>query len=204
MDKSHRPHFWQVLLTAAVLCGGFALLMAVHTFVTDAPPEPTHIPAESHIVKEPTHAPAPTPAEPPAETAAPEGPAETTAPEENGEIFSKDYIGSGYKTIYNTYLKATSNTLEYGLTAKGEGYYIVNDTENAVEILQYDRESANGSCGLYVYERCEKDAYGGWSQQEAQILNIYAYRYWEDIAVASGKTDWGDAPSREYSELTGE
>ena len=130
--------------------------------------------------------------------------AETTAPEENGELFSKDYIGSGYKTIYNTYLKATSNTLEYGLTAKGDGYYIVNDTEDAVEILQYDRESANGSCGLYVYERCEKDAYGGWSRQEAQILNIYAYRYWEDIAVASGKTGWGDAPSREYSELTGE
>jgi hypothetical protein len=73
-----------------------------------------------------------------------------------------------------------------------------------VEILQYDRESANGSCGLYVYERCEKDAYGGWSRQEAQILNIYAYRYWEDIAVASGKAGWGDAPSREYSELTGE
>ena len=73
-----------------------------------------------------------------------------------------------------------------------------------MEILQYDRESANGSCGLYVYERCEKDAYGGWSRQEAQILNIYAYRYWEDIAVASGKTGWGDAPSREYSELTGE
>ena len=69
---------------------------------------------------------------------------------------------------------------------------------------KYDRESANGSCGLYVYERCEKDAYGGWSRQEAQILNIYAYRYWEDIAVASGKTGWGDAPSREYSELTGE
>ena len=35
-------------------------------------------------------------------------------------------------------------------------------------------------------------------------MNIYAYRYWEDIAVASGKTGWSDAPSREYSELTGE
>ena len=204
MDKSHRPHFWQILLAVAVLCGGFALLMAVHTFVADAPPEPTHVPAGSHIAEEPTHAPAPTPTELPAETAVQEEPSETTAPEENDEIFSKDYIGSGYKTIYNTYLKATSNALEYGLTAKGEGYYIVNDSEDAVEILQYDRESANGSCGLYVYERCEKDAYGGWSRQEAQILNIYAYRYWEDIAVASGKTSWGDAPSREYSELTGE
>ena len=179
------------------------LLTVIRTSKTDTTPEPP-TPAESPIAEEPAHTPAPTPTESTAETTAPEEPAETTAPEENGKIFSKDYIGSGYKTIYNTYLKATSNTLEYGLTAKGDGYYIVNDTEDAVEILQYDRESANGSCGLYVYERCEKDAYGGWSRQEAQILNIYAYRYWEDIAVASGKTGWGDAPSREYSELTGE
>ena len=179
------------------------LLTVIRTSKTDTTPEPPTR-AESPIAEEPAHTPAPTPTESTAEATAPEEPAETTAPEENGELFSKDYIGSGYKTIYNTYLKATSNTLEYGLTAKGDGYYIVNDTEDAVEILQYDRESANGSCGLYVYERCEKDAYGGWSRQEAQILNIYAYRYWEDIAVASGKTGWGDAPSREYSELTGE
>lgn len=194
MNEPNRP-LWQIILAAAVLFGFFVLLTVIRTSKTDTTPEPTPTPAESPIAEEPAHTPAPTPTE---------STAETTAPEENGELFSKDYIGSGYKTIYNTYLKTTSNTLEYGLTAKGDGYYIVNDTEDAVEILQYDRESANGSCGLYVYERCEKDAYGGWSRQEAHILNIYAYRYWEDIAVASGKTGWGDAPSREYSELTGE
>ena len=203
MNEPNRPH-WQIILAAAVIFGFFVLLTVIRTSKTDTTPEPTPTTAESPIAEESAHTPAPTPTESTAETTAPEEPAETTAPEENGELFSKDYIGSGYKTIYNTYLKATSNTLEYGLTAKGDGYYIVNDTEDAVEILQYDRESANGSCGLYVYERCEKDAYGGWSRQEAQILNIYAYRYWEDIAVASGKTGWGDAPSREYSELTGE
>ena len=195
MDEPNRPRFRKIVLAVAVLFGFFALLMAVHTFKADTPPEPTHVPAASHIPKEPTPTPSPKPTEPPAETA---------TPEESAALFAKDYIGSGYKTIYNTYLKATSNTLEYGLTAKGEGYYIVNDTEDAVEILQYDRESANGSCGLYVYERCEKGSYGNWSRQEAQLLNIYAYRYWEDIAVASGKTGWDDAPSREYRELTGE
>ena len=67
-----------------------------------------------------------------------------------------------------------------------------------------DRDSANGSCALYVYERCPKDANGGWSRQEAQILNIYAYHYWDGATAASGKTSWGDAPTKEYSELTGE
>ncbi|MCO7110289.1 hypothetical protein NIA69_15750 [Gemmiger formicilis] len=69
--------------------------------------------------------------------------------------------------------------------------------------MQYDRDSANGSCALYVYERCPKDANGGWSRQESQILNIYAYHYWDGATAASGKTGWGDAPTKEYSELTG-
>ena len=106
--------------------------------------------------------------------------------------------------IYETYLKETSTTYEFKLTAKGEDYIILNDTDDAVEFLQYDRDSANGSCALYVYERCPKDANGSWSRQEAQILNIYAYHYWDGATAASGKTGWGDAPTKEYSELTGE
>ena len=202
MNEPNRP-LWQIILAAAVLFGFFVLLTVIRTSKIDTTPDPP-TPAETPLPEETPPPPPPTPTEPTPENTTPQQPPQTTPPQPAPELFSKDYIGSGYKTIYNTYLKATSNTLEYGLTAKGDGYYIVNDTEDAVEILQYDRESANGSCGLYVYERCEKDAYGGWSRQEAQILNIYAYRYWEDIAVASGKTGWGDAPSREYSELTGE
>ena len=60
--------------------------------------------------------------------------------------------------------------------------------------MQYDRDSANGSCALYVYERCPKDANGGWSRQEAQILNIYAYHYWDGATAASGKTGWATHP----------
>ena len=117
MNEPNRPH-WQIILAAAVLFGFFVLLTVIRTSKTDTTPEPPTR-AESPIAEESAHTPAPTPTESTAETTAPEEPAETTAPEENGELFSKDYIGSGYKTIYNTYLKATSNTLEYGLTAKG-------------------------------------------------------------------------------------
>ena len=110
--------FGRLFLLPQFFFGFFVLLTVICTSKTDTTPElPT--PAESPIAEEPAHTPAPTPTESTAETTTPEEPAETTAPEENGELFSKDYIGSGYKTIYNTYLKATSNTLEYGLTAKG-------------------------------------------------------------------------------------
>ena len=138
MNEPNRP-LWQIILAAAVLFGFFVLLTVIRTSKPIPPQNQPPTRAESPIAEEPAHTPAPTPTESTAETTTPEEPAETTAPEENGELFSKDYIGSGYKTIYNTYLKATSNTLEYGLTAKGDGYYIVNDTEDAVEILQYDR-----------------------------------------------------------------
>ena len=57
---------------------------------------------------------------------------------------------------------------------------------------------------LALFGRCPKDANGGWSRQESQILNIYAYHYWDGATAASGKTGWGDAPTKEYSELTGE
>lgn len=203
MNEPNRP-LWQIILAAAVLFGFFVLLTFIRTSKTDTTPEPTPTPANLPSLRNPPIPPHQRPPSRPPKPAHRKNLPKPPHQKRTAELFSKDYIGSGYKTIYNTYLKATSNTLEYGLTANGDGYYIVNDTEDAVEILQYDRESANGSCGLYVYERCEKDAYGGWSRQEAQILNIYAYRYWEDIAVASGKTGWGDAPSREYSELTGE
>lgn len=90
------------------------------------------------------------------------------------------------------------------MNAKGEGYYIVNDTDEAVDILQYDRDSENGSCGLYVYKHCPKGTYGGWSPNNMQILNIYAYHYWDGVTAASGKTGWGDASALDYRELTGE
>ena len=141
---------------------------------------------------------------PPVESYTEEAPSETATPEESTSIFGSGYIGSGYEAIYNTYIQDASNTVEYRMNAKGDGYYIVNDTDEAVDILQYDRDSENGSCGLYVYKRCPKGTYGGWSPNNMQILNIYAYHYWDGVTAASGKTSWGDASALDYRELTGE
>ena len=86
MNEPNRP-LWQIILAAAVLFGFFVLLTVIRTSKTDTTPEPTPTPAESPIAEESAHTPAPTPTE---------STAETTAPEENGELFSKDYISSGY------------------------------------------------------------------------------------------------------------
>lgn len=185
-----------ILAIAAVFCF-LVFLMVLQDSENGSYADSTPSAAESYTEDTPSYTPTPTPT--PTDL-----PVETATPEESTGIFDKDYIGRGYGAIYNTYIKDISNTLTYGVTAKGEDYYIVNDTEDAVEILQYDRESANGSCGLYVYERCKKDAYGSWSRQEAQILNIYAYHYWDGVTAASGKTGWGDASALDYRELTGE
>lgn len=131
-------------------------------------------------------------------------PAESYTDDDSTETSSSDYIDRGYNAIYDTYIKDVSNTHMYMFNAKGEVYYIVNETEDAVDILQYDRDSVNGSCGLYVYQRCKKDASGNWSWEGAQILNIYAYHYWDGVTAASGKTGWGDASALDYRELTGE
>ena len=162
---------------------------------TPTPPAESYTEEVSNYMVEPSPTAEPTPTESPAETA---------TPEESTSIFGKDYISLGYEAVYNTYIQDASNTLEYRMNAKGDGYYIVNDTDEAVDILQYDRDSANGSCGLYVYKRCPKGTYGGWSPNNMQILNIYAYHYWDGITAASGKTGWGDASALDYRELTGE
>ena len=194
--EKRKPKAKEILFSVlfALLCVlflGYACMAVLARCSTSAEtvPAPTPLPTESAIVEE-----EPTPAPTAAPTAAPD----------TEETISKDPISTGYDVIYETYLKETSTTYEFKLTAKGEDYIILNDTDDAVEFLQYDRDSANGSCALYVYERCPKDANGGWSRQEAQILNIYAYHYWDGATAASGKTSWGDAPTKEYSELTGE
>ena len=176
-----------VLWCIATVIFLFAVLLLAGSPAKGAQPEPT-----------PAATAEPAATEPPAESEA--ALPETPAPEES----TKDPVSLGYEAVYETYLQADSNTHEGGMTAKGESYLIVNDTDDAVAFLQYDRDSENGDCALYVYERCAKDAMGGWSRQEAEILNIYAYEYSTGKTAASGKTGWGAAASAEYSALTGE
>ena len=189
-----------ILAVIALFCF-LLLLMVLCDFEANPSLDLPTPPVESYTEEAPIYTVEPIPTVEPTPT---EAPSETATPEESTSIFGSGYIGSGYEAIYNTYIQDASNTVEYRMNAKGDGYYIVNDTDEAVDILQYDRDSENGSCGLYVYKRCPKGTYGGWSPNNMQILNIYAYHYWDGVTAASGKTSWGDASALDYRELTGE
>lgn len=119
------------------------------------------------------------------------------------EIDWNTAIDAGYDAIYAAYL-TDADTYRFGANAKGEDYLVTGETDDAITFLQFDRESDNGSCAVYAYERCPKNADGSWSQQDAELLNTYAYDCLTGETAASGKTGWGDAPSAEYAALTGE
>lgn len=112
---------------------------------------------------------------------------------------------SGYRTIYSIFLADTCPLFEETCHAKGNSYVVLKDTDAFTEILEYDRDSQNGRCGLYVYYRCPKAADGSWSvQDDQQILNIYAYEYATGAVAVSGKTSWGSAAAQAYLDLTGD
>lgn len=118
--------------------------------------------------------------------------------------FSEDSIESGYQAIYAHFLAETCPLYEENAHAKGNSYIVLNDTDTSIEILEFDRDSQNGQCGLYVYYRCPKSSDGSWSVQEQEILNIYAYEYATGAIAVSGKTSWASPAAQVYLDLTGE
>ena len=99
-----------ILAIAAVFCF-LVFLMVLQDSENENRADFTPSAAESYTEEHPSYTPTPTPTDSPVETA---------TPEESAGIFDKDYLGSGYEAIYNTYLKEDSNVLTYGVTAKGE------------------------------------------------------------------------------------
>lgn len=121
----------------------------------------------------------------------------------SGASLQEMRIQTGYESIHSQFLSGLTDLWQLQYTARGESYFLLLDSDDAVEFLQYDRDSANGLCGLYVHERCKKTD-GIWSRTDAAIINIYAYEYATGTIAARGKTSWGDTAAQDYLELTGE
>lgn len=113
-------------------------------------------------------------------------------------------IMEGYQAVYDNYFLEEDAGFIEDYDAKGNSRIILREDESVIEYLVYDRESQNGTCGLYVYYRTQKEEDGSWSPMEAAILDIYAYVYEEGEVISSGKTNWSDAGSEAYQEATGE
>lgn len=60
-------------------------------------------------------------------------------------------------------------------SASGNSRAILNENEEIIEFLAYDRLSENEKCELYVLYRSKKNADGSWHISEAEILDIFAY-----------------------------
>ena len=58
-------------------------------------------------------------------------------------------------------------------SASGNSRVILNEDEEVIEFLAYDRLSENEKCELYVLYRAEKNADGSWYISEAEILDIF-------------------------------
>ncbi len=99
---------------------------------------------------------------------------------------------------------SNASSIREKYTTKGDPYFVLYESDEVVICLQYDRDSQNGRCGLYVLYRCSKSSDGMWSLSEAQIENMYAYEYSTGGVVASGKTDWAGSGSEKFQKLTGE
>ena len=139
----------------------------------------------------------------PAESTAPQKEA-TTAPDEGGHTARRETSEyPGYQAIlYAAFPEAGTAQISYG--AKGESWCVVSESSTDIEYLMYDRDSSNGSCGLYVLYRSKKDAGGSWGLSDAVMEDVYAYEYDTGRVVSSGRTSWADAGNDEYQEMTGE
>ena len=115
-----------------------------------------------------------------------------------------EQIRNGALKIFDAYFAAKGSTFRENYTAKGNAYFILQESDAAITYLQYDRDSQNGRCGLYVLWKASKTAEGSWSPNDAQMQNTYAYEYRTGAIAESGKTNWSDTGSEEYQKLTGE
>ena len=113
-------------------------------------------------------------------------------------------ITDGYQKLYDTYFSADGDSFTESYDAKGDTYYVLKEDSSSILYLKYDRDSSDGTCGLYVLLRADKGSDGSWSNQDAQIVDMYAYQYSTGATADSGKKDWSDTGSKEYQELTGE
>ena len=119
-------------------------------------------------------------------------------------LMEMDEIYDGYRTIYQQYFADKGCDFMISYSASGNSRVILNENEEIIEFLAYDRLSKNEKCELYVLYRSKKNADGSWHISEAEILDIFAYNVSTKDVVSSGKTSWSATGNEKYYEVTGE
>lgn len=119
-------------------------------------------------------------------------------------LMETNEIYDGYRTIYQQYFADEGCDFMISYGANGNSRVILNENEEIIEYLVYDRLSENEKCELYVLYRSKKNTDGSWYISEAEILDIFAYSMSTKDVVSSGKTSWSATGNEKYYEITGE
>ena len=113
-------------------------------------------------------------------------------------LIETNEIYDGYRTIYQQYFADEGCDFMISYGANGNSRVILNENEEIIEYLVYDRLSENEKCELYVLYRSKKNTDGSWYISEAEILDIFAYSMSTKDVVSSGKTSWSATGSEEH------
>ena len=113
-------------------------------------------------------------------------------------------IWDGYYAIYDLFLAGWGMEFDPQVDADGALYIMLEDAEDAVHYLTYERDSANKACGLYVFYTSEKAPDGSWSRLNSTVRDIYAFCYESGQVLSSGKTGWDAPAAPDWQAATGE
>ena len=113
-------------------------------------------------------------------------------------LMETNEIYDGYRTIYQQHFADEGCDFMISYGANGNSRVILNENEEIIEYLVYDRLSENEKCELYVLYRSKKNTDGSWYISEAEILDIFAYSMSTKDVVSSGKTSWSATGSEEH------
>ncbi|MFU0538257.1 YcxB family protein [Gardnerella vaginalis] len=92
--------------------------------------------------------------------------------------------------IFDKYFAAEGFTFKENYTAKGDMYFVLNESRSDITYLQYNRDSQNGKCGLYILFKALKSSNGSWSPSDAYMQSTYMYEYSTGLIAKSSKAEW--------------
>lgn len=92
--------------------------------------------------------------------------------------------------IFDKYFAVQGFTFKENYTAKGDMYFVLNENSSDITYLQYNRDSQDGKCGLYILFKASKSSDGSWSPSDADMQNTYTYEYSTGLIAKSSRAYW--------------
>lgn len=92
--------------------------------------------------------------------------------------------------IFDKYFAAKGFTFKESYTAKGDMYFVLSESRSDITYLQYNRDSQDGKCGLYILFKASKSSDGSWSPSDACMQNTYTYEYSTGLIAKSSRAYW--------------